>query len=453
MLDKAKKISELLYQSGARDCLMVGGYVRDRLMGIDSKDIDLEVYGLDYDEIVAALQDHFQVDLVGKSFGIVKIDNAIDVGIPRRENKQGIGHKGFDVKPDPGMSYKEAALRRDFTINSIALSFDDRIIDPYDGQGDIEKGILRATSPAFKEDPLRVLRGMQFAARLGFRMDADTIAMCREVSIEFPTLSKERIWEEWQKWTKGAYPSRGLTVLQETGWLAQFPELAALPETPQEPQWHPEGDVFLHTGYVCDAAADIAQRENFTVKERTVLLFAALLHDAGKAETTEKGTEGRWVSPGHAEAGVKLAVNFFKSIKAPGWVVELVKPLVAEHMAHMSLPADEPPSDRAVRRLANRLSPANIRLWAALCEADASGRPPLPKNNPVSHWQAVAERLTLERSKPAAILMGRHLMDNGIKPGPHMGAILKSAYEAQLDGRFHDLNGALQWLAEHSGTD
>ena len=445
MLEQARQIAEKLLQAGARDCLMVGGYVRDRLMGIDSKDIDLEVYGLSYRQIVNALRD-LRVDLVGKSFGILKIGPHIDVSIPRRERKQGAGHRAFAIEPDPDMTYREAASRRDFTINSIAMDFEGRIIDPYDGQGDIRRKLLRATSAAFKEDPLRVLRGMQFASRLGFEMAADTVQMCREISGEFADLSRERIYDEWAKWTRGDYPAKGLSLLQDTGWLDHFPALANMAGTPQDPVWHPEGDVWVHTALVCDAAAKIANRRGFSPEERLQLMFAALLHDAGKAVTTEKNEQGRWVSPGHAGEGVPIARRFLRALGAPGRIIDTVPPLVAEHMVHISLPADQEPGIRLIRRLANRLTPANIRLWAALCEADYSGRPPLPAGNPVAHWEEVAQQQEVENTRPGPLLLGRHLIDRGIAPGPEMGRLLKAAYEAQLDGAFDDLEGALAWL-------
>ena len=448
MLEKANKIVDQLTAAGAKDCLLVGGWVRDQLMGRDSKDIDIEVYGLDYEEIVAALSG-FRVNLVGKSFGVVKIDNSIDVSIPRRENKQGLGHKGFEISTDPNMSYKDALSRRDFTVNSIAMRLDGTLIDPFNGADDIQRKILRATGPAFREDPLRVLRGMQFASRLNFLMDADTVNICKDIHHEFKDLSRERLLEEWLKWTRGKFPSKGLAILQETGWVSHFPELAAMSGTEQDPEWHPEGDVFEHTQYVCDAAADIAEREAFEDRDRTTLLFAALLHDVGKPETSYRDKQGRWVSPGHAAAGVPLSEQFLKSIRAPRWLSDRVCPLVAEHMIHLSHPRDQAPALRVVRRLANRLSPATIRLWAAVCEADHSGRPPLPKSNPVTHWEAVAKELALEAEKPRPILKGKHLIKRGINPGPKMGSILRKAFDAQLDGKITDLDSALEWLEEN----
>ena len=443
--EKARAIAERLQAAGARHCVIVGGYVRDHLMGLTSKDLDLEVFGLDMEAIIRALRPRFRVDAVGKSFGVLKVGPHIDVSIPRRERKAGRGHRGFAVEPDPDLDFRTAAARRDFTINAISMDFDGRIIDPYDGRADLEAGILRATTPAFAEDPLRVMRGMQFAARLGFTMEPETVALCRSLYGEFDTLSRERLWEEWRKWTLGTHPRRGLNVLVETGWIGHFPELAAMMDCSQDPAWHPEGDVFTHTGHVCDAAVGVAGARGFDEAQRTVLMLAALLHDIGKPVTTERNGEGRIVSPGHAEEGVPLARAFLNGIKAPGRIVQTVLPLVAEHMTHMSISDGTRPSRRAVRRLADRLSPATIRLWAALVEADASGRPPLDPAAPATPWEAVAEELAMLESRPRPLLQGRHLLDMGMTPGPEMGRLLKAAFEAQLDGAFEDVDGALEW--------
>jgi len=450
LLEKAKGVAARLLAAGAADCMLVGGFVRDRLMGIESKDIDIEVYGLGDDRITKALAADYRVDLVGRSFGVVTVDNQIDISIPRRESKSGLGHKGFSVEPDPTMTPREAASRRDFTLNSMGMSFDGEIFDPFDGRKDLENGILRAIGPAFRDDPLRVLRGMQFAARFGFEMDRATAEVCREMVDEFPYLSEERIWEEWRKWAaKGRCPSKGLRLLQDTGWIANFPILQATVPVPQDPGWHPEGNVFAHTYHTCDAAAEIADREGFDSKQRTVLLFAALCHDFGKTTTTSKNKEGRWIARRHSKAGVRHAREFLSNMRAPGWLVEAVLPLVAEHMVHAAHSKRDKPSLRVVRRLAMRLSPATIRLWSAVCEADASGRPPKPKRNPVTEWVSAADQLALQDDRPKPLLMGRHLIPLGHSPGPEMGDILKAAFEAQLDGKIGDLDEGIEWARKN----
>jgi tRNA nucleotidyltransferase (CCA-adding enzyme) len=445
-LEKARAIANQLLVAGATDCMLVGGFVRDHLMGVKSKDIDIEVYGLGYDQIVNVLASHYHVDLVGRSFGVVKVDNEIDINLPRRESKCGVGHKGFSVEPDPTMTPYEAASRRDFTLNSMGMSFDGKLFDPFDGRKDLKNGVLRATGPAFRDDPLRVLRGMQFAARFGFEMDDDTVQVCREMVDEFPDLSQERVWEEWNKWAaKGRHPSKGLRLLERTGWIASFPILQAMVPIPQDPDWHPEGNVFAHTCHTCDAAAEIADREGFDAKQRTVLLFASLCHDFGKTTTTSKNEQGRWIARKHSAEGVPHARQFLASMRAPGWLVDAVLPLMAEHMVHAAHSKHDTPNLRVVRRLAMRLAPATIRLWSAVCEADASGRPPRPKRNPVTAWVSVADELTLHDDKPKPLLMGRHLIPLGYRPGPEMGVILKSAFEVQLDGEITNVDEGILW--------
>ena len=443
--NKARTIANKLKDAGASQCLLVGGWVRDHILGIESKDFDIEIYGLNYHQIVSALSADYQVNLVGESFGVVKVDNEIDVSIPRRENKCGVGHKGFDIHIDPSMTVKDAAIRRDFTINSIAMNFDGDLVDPFNGCDDIEKQVLRACSDAFKEDPLRVLRGMQFAARFGFTMEPRTVLMCKIVLAEYDTIAKERIFEEWKKWaTKGKFPKLGLDLLYATNWIEKYPILKSMAETPQDPIWHPEGDVFIHTGHVCNIAAKIAYRENLNELNRQILLFSALCHDMGKPSTTTKNDEARWVAPKHADTGVPFAVEFLAQINAPSGIVEQIKPLVKEHMAHVSHSGGEP-SDRTIRRLANRLAPATINLWSMVCESDASGRPPLPKKNPVELWVSVAKKLAIKDQEPKPLLMGRHLLELGVNPGIEMGKILAQAFERQLDGEFKDLPGAINW--------
>ena len=252
---------------------------------------------------------------------------------------------------------------------------------------------------------------------------------------------------------KGRYPSHGLRVLKQTGWIANFPVLQQMFKTSQDPVWRPEGDVYTHTGHVCDAAAEIADREGLNADDRTILMFAALCHDFGKTVTTEKNMDGRWVAPHHAQVGVSMTKRFLSGIRAPGWVIENVLPLVLEHMAHIGHPPGQAPSDRVVRRLAGCLAPATIRMWSALCESDASGRPPKPPKNPVLEWVDVAEVLRVRDSRPRPLLLGRHLIPLGYRSGPSMGKILKAAFQAQLDGEFDTIECGTAWVQANHPID
>jgi len=428
--------------------LIVGGAVRDALMGAEVKDIDIEVYGLPIDRLSELLAGFGRVDAVGRSFGILKMrtpaGHELDISLPRRESKVGAGHRGFLAAPDPTMTPREAAARRDFTWNALAVTPEGELLDFFGGAADLSAGIIRHTTDAFAEDPLRVLRAMQFAARFGMRLAPETAALCRTLLPEAPALATERIWGEWQKWAlKGRKPAAGLQALAETGWMSLFPELEALIGCPQDSIWHPEGDVFQHTLHVLDAAAEIAERDQLMDDQRAILLFAALCHDLGKPVTTAAGADGRIRSPGHAQAGVEITEKLLRRIGCPRALVAQVAPLVREHMAHIGMQVN----DRVVRRLALRLAPATIAQWGRLIEADHSGRPPLPASNPGAPIVALAEQLSVATSRPAPILQGRHLLAIGMTPGPGLGAALDRAYHAQIDGAFDSVEDGLAWIA------
>jgi tRNA nucleotidyltransferase (CCA-adding enzyme) len=292
---------------------LVGGGVRDWLLGIEPKDFDLEVRGVDFESLHRILAPFGSTDIVGRSFGVIKVrsrasGNEYDFSLPRRESKTGAGHRGFAVEPDPALSDADAAARRDFTVNAIALDpFTGELIDPHGGQRDLQARVLRHTSGAFVEDPLRVLRAFQLAARFDFALAPETIALCRSISSAFAELPVERVWGEWEKWaTKSTRPSAGLNVLEQTDWLKHFPEVAALRGTLQEPEWHPEGDVFTHTQHCLDALVALPEWTASAPERRRLLMFAVLAHDFGKPATTaraEKRGAMRWVSPGHEAAG------------------------------------------------------------------------------------------------------------------------------------------------------
>jgi tRNA nucleotidyltransferase (CCA-adding enzyme) len=433
---------------------LVGGCVRDALLGIAQKDFDLEVYGVDYETLARGLSAYGRVDLVGKSFGVIKFSSTSggqwDFSLPRRDSKMSPGHKGFQVEFEPDIAPREAASRRDFTIN--ALMFDPRTreyLDFFGGREDLRNRVLRHTSAAFVEDPLRVLRGMQFAARFDLTAAPETVELCRSIGHTFPELAVERVGMEWFKWAMMSQrPSAGLRFLKDTGWLRHFPEIAALDGTPQDPEWHPEGDVFTHTCHCCDALAELPEWRATNETTRRVLMFAVLAHDFAKPQTTHKvEREGRVriVSPGHEEQGGPLAETFLTRIDAPNEIRERVVPLVMHHLAHL-----QAASPRAVRRLANALKPATITELCLVMTADHFGRPPKPRivHEGILELRTKAEEMRLRDAAPKPLLQGRHLIARGMSPGVEFGAMLNEAFEAQLEGAFTDLEGALKWLAE-----
>jgi tRNA nucleotidyltransferase (CCA-adding enzyme) len=437
---------------------LVGGGVRDWLLGLAPKDFDVEVGGVDFDTLHRALSPFGATDVIGRSFGVIKVRSAAtgseyDFSLPRRESKTGAGHRGFAVAPDPSLSDAEAAARRDFTLNAIAYDpFDDAVIDPYLGQRDLKARVLRHTSAAFVEDPLRVLRAFQLAARFDFTLAPETAELCRTISSTFSELPVERIWGEWQKWAlKSVRPSRGLAVLEETDWLRHFPEIAALRGTPQEPEWHPEGDVFTHTQLCLDALVQLTEWKQSTYPD--ALMFAVLGHDFGKPSTTqrlEKNGRLRWTSAGHATASGPLAESFLRRIGAPLVFNARVRALVENHHSHDR--SNTPFTDAAIRRLAHRLVPATIHELATVMKADSRGRPPIPSDETdvrINELVSRATALEFEQQGPQPIMKGRHLLELGYKPGPLFKRTLDQAFEAQLDGSFSDEIGGMVWLRSH----
>ena len=430
---------------------LVGGCVRDWKLGIPCIDFDIEVYGVDPDTLLASLSRWGRTDVVGKAFGVVKLTvpgHVFDFSLPRRDSKSGPGHRGFEITFDPSLDPREAASRRDFTIN--AMMFDPHrgvLLDFFGGETDLRNRVLRHTSAAFAEDPLRVLRGMQFAGRLDLTAAPETLELCRQISRTHSELAVERVREEWIKWaTKSVRPSAGLRFLRDSGWLDHYPEIAALVGVAQDPEWHPEGDVWTHTLACLDALAELPAWLESNPGRRLFLTLAVLAHDFGKPACTheaERDGRRRIVSPGHEPAGGPLAASFLERLAMPQSYGAPVVPLVLNHLAHLN-----PPSPRSVRRLAQRLIPATIEDLIVVITADVYGRPPRPREVPpgVTALREAAEQLQLERAAPRPILLGRHLAASGLPPGPGFKPILDAAFEAQLDGDFQDLDGALQWL-------
>ena len=461
-------IAHRIAQADGR-AFLVGGAVRDRVLGKTAKDLDVEVHGIDADRLVAILSKFGHVNAVGASFGVLKLrvgDDDFDFSLPRRENKVGRGHKGFQVEIDPTMTVREAARRRDFTFNAMALDIlTGDVVDPFDGAADLKTHTLRMTdATTFVEDPLRVLRGFQFCGRFELEVEQGTSRVCGSMLDEFDALAQERVWAEWEKWaTKSTKPSLGLRFLLDTGWLHKFPELARLVDLEQEELWHPEGDVFTHTCQVVDECARVATQDGLDDEQRTVLVFAGLCHDFGKTVTTRR-VDGRITSHGHDSSVTPFARMFLDRIGAPKWLVEQVVPLCENHM----FLAD--PTPRNVRRLARRVSPSSVEMLVRLMNSDKAkpsfgshrcARCHRPLTDPDSvargvgpvcararHGDAilsVARDLECSDTAPRPVLLGRHLMPF-MSPGPEMGHVLRAAFDAQLDGAFETVEDGVAWV-------
>jgi len=411
---------------------LVGGSVRDLALDRPVKDLDLEVFGVPAERLRAALAADFELGLVGQSFGILKLRHwPVDVGLPRRETKIGLGHKGFDVYSDPHLSLPAAAARRDFTVNAVYLDpLNGEVADPWGGLEDLDRRLLRHTSAAFGEDPLRVLRGMQLAARFDLQVAPATVALCRDIEPE--GLPGERIWGEWVKLlTLGVRPSRGLGFLQDCGWLAHFPHLDALRGCLQDPEHHPEGDVWIHTLHCLDAFA--AERTG-DAWEDLVVGCAVLCHDLGKPTTTATAADGRVRALGHEQESVRLTAEFFEPLTDNRKLLAQVTPLVAEHMRPSQL-FQAQASDAAIRRLAARVG--RIDRLVRVARADMFGRPPLPSGSFLAgDWLlAKASDLEILQAPPPPLVLGRHLINFGARPGPDFKEILDQVYAAQLAGK------------------
>ena len=441
-LERARAIATAVRDAGGR-ALIVGGWVRDRLMGRDSKDIDVEVYGVTSEGLRQILESMGRVETVGGSFQVYKAGD-IDVSLPRRESKSGRGHRGFEVTGDPDMSLEDAARRRDFTINAIAWDpLTGQYLDPFDGRGDLQRRLLRIVDPVtFPDDSLRVLRAVQFAARFDLALDETTHALCSAIPLD--DLPAERIWVEIEKLIFAPRPSIGFALAMALGVVEKlFPELQALAGCPQEPEWHPEGDVWMHTLQVVDEAR--ARVDDLPRPRQIAIMLGAICHDFGKPATTAV-LDGRIRSMDHEEQGVAPAVAFLDRLNVrsvDGYDVrQQVVGLVAQHLKPgMWFKVRDEVGDGAFRRLAQKV---DLELLARLAKADCLGRSPGAFDCSAMDWFLDRARsLGVEHRPPAPILLGRHLLALGLGPSPRVGEILKAVYEQQLDGTIKTLEDAI----------
>ncbi len=447
--EKVINLAQAARVAGGR-ALLVGGCVRDLLMGQEPKDWDVEVYGIDPNKLRALLDQIGPVNVVGEAFTVYKLGPDLDVSLPRRERKSGRGHRAFVIEGDPSMTIEDAARRRDFTINAIMEDpLTGEIIDPFHGREDIESGILRAVSlDTFAEDSLRVLRAAQFAARFEFRVHPDTVELSR--SIDLSDLPAERIWGEMEKLLlRARRPSIGLGWLHALKAIDQlFPELKMLIDVPQDPEWHPEGDVFVHTRLVTDRARELI--DDLPYAKQVTVMLAAVAHDFGKPATTEF-IEGRLRSRGHEEAGIEPATSFLDRLNVhtlEGYDVRgQVIALVRDHLKPGEFfKKREEVGDGAFRRLARKVE---LDLLYRVAKADSLGRNAdwVPREkwfgSEAQEWFIQrARELEVERQPPTPILLGRHLLELGLEPGPRIGEITKAIYEMQLDGKVCSLADA-----------
>lgn len=449
MSELARAIARAAHAAGGR-ALIVGGWVRDSLMGRSSKDVDLEVYGIPAGDLRDLLARFGPVNAVGASFTVFKVAG-IDVALPRRESKVGRGHKGFEVHGDPDLSPREAARRRDFTINAISWDpLTDTFEDPFDGRGDIARRLLKAVDPStFGDDSLRVLRALQFAARFELTLDPSTEALCRRIPLD--DLPPERIWGEIEKLLlQAARPSIGFELALRLGVIAAlFPEIRALVGCPQEPEWHPEGDVWIHTLMVIDQAR--TRIDDLPHPQQVAVMLGAVCHDLGKPPTTAF-LDGRIRSIDHEQAGVAPAAAVLDRLNIDTLGGFDVRKHVLGITAHHLKPgmfgmSKTPVSDGAFRRLAQKV---DLELLARVAKSDCLGRAGMFDCSSMDLFLERARQLGVEHAPPAPLVLGRHLLVLGVAPGPRMGEILRAVYEKQLDGSVATVDEGIAFAHEYN---
>ena len=448
-----REIARAIHLAGGR-AFAVGGFVRDRLLGHESKDCDIEVFGLDLDALQEVLERFGRVIAVGRAFGVLRLAELdVDFSLPRRDSKVGPGHRGFDVEVDPTLDFETASRRRDLTVNSMGLDpLTEELLDPHGGRADLEAGTLRAVDTAtFPEDPLRGLRVAQFSARLVMEPDAELVALCRQLDLS--EVSPERILEEFRKLLlQGMRPSLGLAFLRGSGLLRHFPELEALVGVPQDPAWHPEGDVWTHNLMVVDEAARLRRGD----ADDLALMFGALCHDLGKPATTVvRG--GRVRSPSHSKAGIAPTRTLLERMRAPHELVERTCALVEHHLAPALFDKDGAKA-RAYRRLSRQLGSSGVtmELLARVARADHFGRTTpdaLARDFAAGdRFLARARGLEVVEVAPRDVVQGRHLIARGFTPGPRFGVLLARCREVQDERGWRDADRILDAVLEQGNT-
>jgi tRNA nucleotidyltransferase (CCA-adding enzyme) len=435
-----RRVVEALRAAGGRPYI-VGGAVRDALLGHPVGEYDLEVFGLPADELRHVLASLGRLNVVGEAFTVFKLsavpglERPLDVSLPRRDSKVGPGHRGIAVVGDPGLTVEEASRRRDFTIN--ALLYDpiaEELVDPHGGREDLATRRLRAVDPrTFGEDPLRALRALQLAARFELTVEAGTARLC--ASMPLGELPAERVFGEIEKLLLQARrPAHGLRLASDWELLPKIaPELVPLAATSQDAEWHPEGNVWTHTLLALDQAAPLVA--DLDRPRALTVMLATLCHDLGKPSTTRL-ERGRIRSPGHEDAGLAPTESLLDRWNVHtrlGYDVRgQVLALVGNHLKPGQLyDARERVSDGAIRRLAGKCEPL---LLYKVSRADCLGRsgdfPPVA----MEWFLERVRQLDVTHKPPEPLLRGRDVVAMGVAPGPEVGRIVRAVYERQLDG-------------------
>ena len=414
----------------------VGGYVRDRLMGRENKDLDLEIHGVDVQTLERILDSLGERVTMGASFGVMGLKHhQLDVALPRSETATGRGHKDFAVSVDPFLGVEKAASRRDFTINALMENvLTGEILDFFGGREDLERGIIRHVNDAsFGEDPLRVFRAAQFAARFDFTVAPETLALCSGMAVD--ALAGERVLGELEKaLVKAPRPSVFFAVLRQMGQLSVwFPEAEEMIGVPQNPAHHPEGDVWRHTMQVLDEAALLREK----CAEALPFMLAALCHDFGKPATTAL-VRGSLHAYGHEQAGLPLADGFLQRMTRNQKLRAYVQNMTLLHMEPNKLAADGAGTRSFMKLLDRSVCPEELLL---LARADFMGRQRTPaereelEQDYIPIERTLREMLALYRERMSLpAVTGRDLIGAGCAPGEDFGEALAYAHKLRLAG-------------------
>ena len=422
-LELSIRIAQLVKEAGGR-VFYVGGCVRDKLLHLENKDIDIEVHGVTPETLIELLKTIGNPISFGSSFGIFSIaGNHVDIAMPRTEVPTGKGHRDFTIDLNPFIGYKEAARRRDFTINALMEDvLSGEIVDSFGGLQDLENGIIRCVDPkTFVEDPLRVLRAAQFASRFGFDVDEATLALCK--TIDLSALSRERVEEEMKKaLIKSKKPSVFFEVLRKTdhldGWFKEVKEMIGVP---QDPIYHPEGDVYTHSMEVLDRAVLYQDK----VSDPYHFALLALTHDFGKIITTQV-IDGRIHSYRHEVEGLPKIHSFIRRLTSNRDIIRYLDNMVPLHMRPMSL-AYEHASIKSTNRLFDQALYPQDLICMALADSGVS-----EDHERILFLKKRYEIFQDYMNRP--YVDGNDLIKEGLKPDKDFSAILAHAHKLRLAG-------------------
>lgn len=423
----AERIAEYVEEAGGR-AFYVGGFVRDRMLGIESKDVDIEVHGVTPEALYGILGRIGEPLSYGRSFGVFSLKGEdIDIAMPRREKATGRGHRDFEVSVDPFLGTEKAAKRRDFTINALMQDvLNGEVTDHFGGLADLEAGVIRhIDAESFVEDPLRVLRAAQFAARFGFGIAPETVSLCR--GIDLSALSAERVEEELKKaLLKAPKPSVFFEELRGMDQLSfWFPELEQLIGLEQDPLFHPEGDVWTHTMEVTDRAAEFRDK----VSEPFRFMLLALTHDLGKIVTTEE-IKGRIHAYEHEKKGLPLVESFVRRITGEKDVLRYVLNMVPLHMKP-NVASYSKPAVKSTNRMFDQAESPEDLIWFAMADKPVFAGSEAFAGDPAFLFERLKEYKEI-MARP--YVTGRDLIEAGMEPGDHFGEVLDYAHKLRLAG-------------------